>query len=118
MSFAVPNVPAGQYTIRVCNFPNIDLAPPIPCSSQDSATAVFTVLAPVVNLSRSSGVSGATFNVSGSRFLPNRALHLYFGPPGNPKLHEISPGTPKQTNSDGVFGSYTLHPPMRPATTS
>jgi hypothetical protein len=100
VAFVVPNVPAGNYTIRTCNIPVASTNGA--CNSLDSATTQFTILAPVVTLDHSSGLSGATINISGSRFRPQRSLHLFFGPPGtpvgDPSVHEISPSIPKTTN--------------------
>jgi hypothetical protein len=110
VTIVVPDVAAGKYPIRVCDVPVRTTL----CNSLDLAAKPFTILSPVVSIDHSSGLAGATVNVSGHLFHPQRELHLYFGTTANPKLHEISPGTTKQTNSDGVFEPYPYSPTDAP----
>ena len=113
-TFNVPNAAVGTYQIQICSVSNLTGN----CVPQDDFPKSFTVVPPVVTLSKSSGLQGASINISGTRFLLARTMKLFFGPPGkapgDPSVVEISPGTAKGTDDFGKFGPYPYAPPNPP----
>src|SRR6185295_11562786 len=73
-TFNVPNAAVGTYQIQICNVSNTTGN----CVPADTILKSFTVVPPVVTLSKSSGLSGASFNIAGSRFRPSQQLRLFF----------------------------------------
>ena len=104
-TFNVPNAAPGTYQVRICNVSNSTGN----CVAQDTILKPFTIVPPLVTLKPASGLTGVSFNINGSRFRPGRPLKLYFGPPGNPKLHDITPAN-ATTNASGAFGPYPYAP--------
>ncbi|MEA2677365.1 MAG: hypothetical protein QOJ81_1506, partial [Chloroflexota bacterium] len=110
-TFNVPNLPAGNYPIRICNVSNFD------GSCSESVVKQFTITSPIFTLSKASGPTGSPFDYSGDTFFPGRPVKIWFGPagevPGDPLVHEIGPGG-ASTNADGHFGKFTYAPTEGP----